>query len=171
MKSLYLTGFMGSGKTTIGKLLAEKLALPVIDTDQFIEEQLQKTIREIFETEGEEQFREYEEQFLKMIPTENNIITTGGGIILKNENRTWMRKNGTVIYLHCEPEEIMKRLASDETRPLLDGDKQKNILSIFAKRSEYYDDADFKIDTTGKSPVEIVLEIEQLIKADPSRRY
>lgn len=164
MKTLYLTGFMGSGKTTIGKLLAEKLALPVVDTDKFIEENLNKTVREIFETEGEDRFREYEHQFLNVIPTENTIVTTGGGIILKKENRDWMRNNGTIIYLHCEPEEILKRLADDNTRPLLDGDKQKNIQSIFTERLSYYNDADIKIDTTKKTPAEIVLEIEQMIK-------
>lgn len=171
MKSLYLTGFMGSGKTTIGKLLAEKLSLPVIDTDQFIEKELHKTIREIFETEGETRFREYEHQFLKQIPTENKIVTTGGGIILKSENREWMRKNGIVIYLHCDPEEIMHRLAGDNTRPLLDGDKQKNILAIFTERSKSYQDADYIVDTTGKKPTEIVLEIEQLIKVNESGGY
>lgn len=164
MKTLYLTGFMGSGKTTIGKLLAEKLALPVIDTDQFIEEKLNKSVREIFETEGEDCFREFEHQFLKMIPTENTVVTTGGGIVLKKENRDWMRSNGTIIYLHCEPEEILKRLSDDNTRPLLDGDKQKNIQSIFVKRISYYNDSDIKIDTTKKTPQEIVLEIEQMIK-------
>lgn len=164
MKSIYLTGFMGSGKTTIGKLLSEKLTLPVVDTDHFIEEKLNKSIRNIFETEGEKKFREYEQYFLTFISTENTIITTGGGIVIKNENRAWMRENGTVIYLHCDPEEIMNRLAGDSTRPLLDGDKQKNILSIFVERTNYYQDADFIVDTTGKDPSDIVLEIEQLIK-------
>jgi shikimate kinase len=164
MKTIYLTGFMGSGKTTIGKLLSEKLSLPVIDTDQVIEEKLNKTIREVFETEGENKFREYEHKFLKLMPTENTIVTTGGGIILRKENRDWMRQSGLVIYLHCDPEEILKRLADDQTRPLLDGDKKKNVLSIFSDRSPFYHDADFKVDTTHKTPEEIVFEIEQLIK-------
>ena len=164
MKSIFLTGFMGSGKTTIGKLLAEKLSLPVVDTDHVIEEKLNKTIREIFETEGENQFREYEHQFLEMMPTENTIVTTGGGIILRKENRDWMRKHGVVVYLHCEPEEILNRLAGDQTRPLLDGDKKKNVLSIFTERTPFYHDTDFKVDTTNKTPEEIVLEIENLIK-------
>ena len=164
MKSIFLTGFMGSGKTTIGKLLSEKLSLPVIDTDHVIEEKLNKTIRDIFETEGENKFREYEHQFLEMMPTENMIITTGGGIILRKENRDWMKKNGVVVYLHCEPEEILNRLEGDQTRPLLDGDKKKNVLSIFTERSPFYHEADFKVDTTNKTPKEVVLEIEQLIK-------
>lgn len=164
MKSIFLTGFMGSGKTTIGKLLAEKLLLPVIDTDHVIEEKLNKTIRELFETEGENKFREYEHQFLKMMPTENTIVTTGGGIILRKENRDWMRKHGMIVYLHCEPEEILNRLTGDQSRPLLDGDKKKNVLSIFAERTPFYHDADFKVDTTNKTPEEIVLEIENLIK-------
>lgn len=163
MKSIFLTGFMGSGKTTIGKLLAEKLSLPVIDTDHVIEEKLNKTIREIFETEGENKFREYEHQFLEMMPTENMIITTGGGIILRKENRDWMKNNGMVIYLHCDPEKILQRLAGDQSRPLLDGDKQKNVLSIFKERSPLYHEADFKVDTTTKTPEEIVLKIERLI--------
>ncbi len=154
---------MGSGKTTIGKLLSEKLSLPVMDTDHVIEEKLNKTIREIFDTEGENKFREYEHQFLTMMPTDDMIITTGGGIILRKENRDWMRKNGRVIYLHCDPEEILKRLDGDESRPLLDGDKKKNVLTIFSERSSFYHDADFKVDTTNKTPEEIVLEIANLI--------
>ncbi|NSL50357.1 shikimate kinase [Calidifontibacillus erzurumensis] len=164
MKSLFLTGFMGSGKTTIGKQLAEKLSLPVIDTDEFIENQLNKTIREIFETEGEKKFREYEKHFLKLVPTENTIVTTGGGIILAEENRAWMREKGYVIYLHCEPDEIIRRLKDDQTRPLLDGDKENNIRTIFSQRLPLYNEADLKIDTMNKNPDEIVEEIEQLIK-------
>lgn len=164
MKSIYLTGFMGSGKTTVGKLIADKWGIPVIDTDQFIEKQRNKSIREIFEVEGESQFRKYEEQYLKLLPTENSIITTGGGIILNKENRKWMKDHGIVIYLHCEPMEILKRLEQDTTRPLLDGDKQTNIKSIFIERIELYKDAHHIIDTTNKIPNNIVTEIEKIVE-------
>lgn len=164
MKSIYLTGFMGSGKTTIGRLLAEKWGIPAVDTDQFIEKQRNKTIREIFEVEGESQFREYEQHYLKLLPTEDSIITTGGGIILNKENQKWMKDNGIVIYLHCDPDEILKRLEQDTTRPLLDGDKQANVYSIYLDRIALYKDAHHIIDTTDKTPNQIVAEIEHLIE-------
>lgn len=164
MKSIYLTGFVGSVKTTVGRLLGEKLNLPVIDTDEHIEKVLNKSIREIFEMEGEEQFRQYEHHFLKLLPTENSIIITDGGIILKKENRQWMSSNGIVIYLHCDPEAIVKRLEEDTMRPLLDGDKRSKIMTIFTERLHYYNGTHYKINMAEKNPNEIVNEIQKLIK-------
>lgn len=163
MKSIFLTGFMGSGKTTIGRLLSEELNLPVVDTDQYIEKQLNKTIREIFEKEGEEKFRTYEHHFLKTLTVKDTIITTGGGIVLNPKNRKWMKDHGIVIYLHCDLEEIFQRLEQDTTRPLLDGDKQQNIKRIYMERIDLYREAHYTIDTTSQIPAQIVTKIKQLI--------
>ncbi|MGQ0415199.1 shikimate kinase, partial [Bacillus sp. HC-TM] len=91
MKSIYITGYMGAGKTTIGKALSKELHMDVIDTDQKIEEKQEKAIRDIFAEEGEMAFREYESEMLRALPVHNVIITTGGGIIERAENRKWMK--------------------------------------------------------------------------------
>ncbi|MBN8208247.1 shikimate kinase [Bacillus sp. NTK071] len=164
MKAIYLTGFMGSGKTTIAEKLSFELAVPAIDTDDHVEEVTGKAIQDIFSSEGEEAFRKYESQSLETLPNKNVIISTGGGIILKEQNREYMRKHGTVIYLHCEPEEILKRLEGDSSRPLLAGDnKQVKVQSIFSERLPLYREAHFEIDTTNRSVSEIANEIQGII--------
>ncbi|TKD70091.1 shikimate kinase [Pseudalkalibacillus hwajinpoensis] len=164
MKAIYLTGFMGSGKTTVAEKLSFELAVPAIDTDHQVEEVTGKAIPDIFSSEGEEAFRKYETESLKTIPNKNVVISTGGGIILKKQNREFMRKHGTVIYLHCEPEEILKRLEGDSSRPLLSGEnRQAKIQSIFSERLPLYREAHFEIDTTNRSVSEIANEIQGFI--------
>ena len=164
MKAIYLTGFMGAGKTTIGKELAAKLALPVYDTDQEIEKREGKTIASIFAVEGESRFRELESQMLKELPKEDCIITTGGGIILKEENRNWLKENGLSVYLHCDPDEIAKRLENDETRPLLSGERKKELHELFYSRLPLYREAEWTLETTGKTVSYIIDEIIRRIK-------
>jgi shikimate kinase len=165
MKSIYLIGLMGSGKTTIGKALGLSLNLPVIDSDEEISRMLGKTITEIFEVEGEASFRLLEAECLRRLPVEDSIITTGGGIILCEGNRKWMQENGMVILLAASPEEILKRLEGDNTRPLLIGDRKTNVLKILSERMPLYlDAANFTIETTGKSVEVIVEELLQRLK-------
>lgn len=118
MQAIYITGFMGAGKTTIGKALSDKLGIPVVDTDQRIEEKHGKLIRDIFAEEGEISFRQYESAMLQALPTSDIIITTGGGIVESTNNRQWMSENGIVVYLYCDPYVIAERLSEDTTRPL-----------------------------------------------------
>ncbi|MBA2878990.1 shikimate kinase [Anoxybacillus kamchatkensis] len=165
MRAIYLTGFMGAGKTTIGQRLGEVLQLPVIDTDAYIEQQVGKTITEIFEEEGEEAFRTYERETLKKLPTEHVIITTGGGIVIQEENRQFMREHGIVIYLHCELHELFRRLADDTTRPLLMENKQKQIKQLFEQRIPWYREAHMTIDTTNRTIDDIVENIVSLLKS------
>lgn len=164
MKAIYLTGFMGAGKSTVGKQLAGRLGLPVIDTDEWIEKEKKKSISAIFAEEGEKAFRDYERHALESLPTDNIIITTGGGIVIQECNRNWMKKKGIVIYLHCEANEIYRRLQSDTTRPLLAKNKQENIKKILGERLSYYKEADIVIDTTGKEIENIVDEIMKMVK-------
>jgi shikimate kinase len=164
VKAIYLTGFMGAGKTTIGKKLGNVLQLPVIDTDEYIERQAGKSIADIFAEEGEETFRMYERQVLKMLPTENVIITTGGGMVIQAENREWMKTNGTVVYLHCDVDELVRRLEHDSSRPLLSENKRMQIERLFRERLPFYKEATVTIDTTGKSIDETVAEIVAVLK-------
>lgn len=164
MNAIYLTGFMGSGKTTVASALADELSLPVIDTDEQIVTKKGKDIPQIFEQEGEEAFRNYETEVLEELPVENIIISTGGGIILKERNRELMNRNGTVIYLHCDPYEIVRRLEGDSSRPLLEGENRKEkIENIFSKRLPLYREAQIEINTTAKSINDITNEIKTLI--------
>ncbi|MCP8967095.1 shikimate kinase [Ectobacillus ponti] len=164
MKTLYITGFMGAGKTTIGKAMGELWQVPVLDTDQEVERKWGKTVREMFEQEGEGVFRSRETEMLQALPCQDAIITTGGGIVGKEENRQWMKRNGTVLYLYCDPELIAERLREDTTRPLLQQDNLDAFFSLFRARQPLYEEADIQIDTTGKSIAAIVAEIEEKIK-------
>lgn len=155
---------MGAGKTTIGKALSSVLHIPVIDTDQRIEEKTKKIIRDIFSEEGEDVFRKYESEVLQLLPTKDCIITTGGGIVEKAENRQWMKEHGTLIYLYCDPYVIAERIAGDTTRPLFQKENIPSFIEKFEKRQAYYEEAVLKIETTNKSIETIVQEIQTQIK-------
>jgi shikimate kinase len=164
MKAIYLTGFMGAGKSTIGRELGKALNLPVIDTDDFIEKTREKIIKDIFETEGESAFRSYEREALKELPIENVIITTGGGMVIQQENREWMRSHGTVFYLHCDFSIIAERLKHDTSRPLFDQEQLNKTKKLYQDRLPLYQEAHYTIDTTTKEISDIVSEIVKLIK-------
>ncbi|EEL49350.1 MULTISPECIES: shikimate kinase [Bacillus cereus group] len=165
MKSIYITGYMGAGKTTIGRVLSEHLHMPVVDTDQKIEEKQGKTIRDIFTREGENTFRQYESEVMRSLPTSNVIITTGGGIVERAENRQWMKENGTVVYLYCDPYVIAERLSGDTTRPLFQKDNIEAFVAKFEGRRAFYEEAMIQVDTTNKSVQEITEEILHKINA------
>jgi len=165
MKAIYVTGFMGAGKTTVGKQLAERLQLRVIDTDRMIEEIQGKSITHIFAEDGETTFRMYEKEILKILPTDDIVITTGGGIVIQKENREWMRENGIVIYLHCELEEIFRRLAHDNTRPLLKQNKKEEIRRLLLERLPYYKEANITVNTTKLTVQEVVDNIVKRLKS------
>jgi shikimate kinase len=169
MKALYIVGFMGSGKTTVGAELAKRLNVPVVDTDHYIEQQAGRTITDIFAEEGEEKFRLFETAVLEQLPTNNIIITTGGGLFMKEVNRQWMKANGTVIYLHCDLEEIWARLQNDHTRPLLQHQSFEKAKELYEWRQPFYAQADIIIDTTGKQIAHICNEILSLIKDEAPR--
>lgn len=163
VKAIYITGFMGAGKTTVGRALGEKMNLPVFDSDEWIIKKEQRSIEEIFKEKGEPYFRKIETNILQSLPTENAIITTGGGIILKEENRVFMKKNGTVIFLDCRPEVIFERLKEDDSRPLLSGNKMKEIKTRLKERLPLYKEADYTVDTSFLNVNEIVEQIVQFM--------
>jgi len=162
--NIVLEGFMGSGKSTVSELLSEELMLELIDTDEVIEDTEGRTINEIFETEGEASFREMETDLLEAIDSDHwreFVISLGGGMPVKEENRELLRKIGKVVYLRAKPETIFERVKDDDKRPLLKTeDPLAKIEELLEKRAAFYEDvADMIIDTDSKSPLEITKEI------------
>ena len=126
--NIFLVGLMGSGKTTIGKIIAKKLNYKFIDSDALIEEKTGVKVPLIFEYEGESGFRKRETKILSEIIKMNSIVlATGGGIILSKTNRQLISESSVVIYLNATIKELVKRLANDKNRPLIQNvDKEKN---------------------------------------------
>ena len=165
--NIILCGFMGSGKSTIGKLLAKKLNRNFIDLDDYIVEKRKMKISEIFEKFGEENFRKSETQAVKNVSKlENHIISLGGGTVINHNNVEILKSSGKIIMLDIEPEEVYKRLKNDKSRPLLQTeDKLKAINDMMNKRLPYYNDAaDIKIIVNGKQKEEVLEEILKIIE-------
>lgn len=159
MKAIYLTGFMGTGKTTIGRALGEKLNLPVYDTDEYIVKKTEKEIKEIFNEWGEEAFRDLETEVLQTLSLKNIIITTGGGLPVRKQNREWMKTHGTIVFLHTDLDVIFERLQQDKQRPLALNASKSDLAELYASRKYAYDDCSLMIDTTAKEIVDITEEI------------
>src|SRR5690554_714972 len=150
---------MGSGKSTVGRELARKMAYPFVDTDEEIERKAKKSIPEIFEEHGEKYFRRLEEEVLSEI-IENNeemVISTGGGIVLSEGNRRILREKTITILLQAGVEELYNRLKDETNRPLLAVENpQEEIKRLLEEREEYYNTADIKVNTDGLQVAEIV---------------
>jgi len=164
-----LVGMMGSGKSTLGKILADKLHYKFIDLDTEIEKQAKKTITEIFDSEGEKKFRELETDCLKqqLSSTDKIILACGGGCFITEENRENLINKSLTIYLEASPDTLFSRLEKDKSRPLLqeDGKLKDKIDSILAKRIKYYELADCKINTDNNNEAEIIAQILSKINA------
>lgn len=166
--NVVLIGFMGSGKTTVGRELAEKLQFSFIDTDQYIEDQAGMKISDIFERQGEDAFRALENRVLEKIAgMERTVVATGGGLPLREENRVFLRKTGMVIYLKASEQTIWERLAGDHTRPLLSGENPREKIHVLqTKRAPIYQcAADRVVSVDGRKVGEIAKEIEIIIKS------
>jgi shikimate kinase len=161
MKNIALTGFMGTGKTEVGKALARKLGYAFVDVDSEIEKKRGMTIAGIFSRDGEPAFREIEKEAVREISRGDRlIISTGGGAVLKQENMDNLRKKGVIVCLTASAETIMARTRSSDDRPLLSvQDPYARIQELLAARQPYYEKADIMVDTEGKSPLEIADEI------------
>ena len=157
--NIYLIGMMGSGKSTVGKTLSEKMNKPFIDLDSEIENRTGKNISEIFDTDGEEQFRKMETKQLKQYS--ESIVACGGGIILKDENREFINGNGATILLTASIEELSHRLSDSGNRPLLaDNNTEEALTKLWLERQlNYLNTADLTIQTDGKNPEQLTEEI------------
>jgi len=158
--NIFLIGYRGSGKTTLGKILSEKLKMKFVDTDELIVERENKTIPEIFSKLGEKYFREIETKVLQdVIKNDNQVISTGGGIILSELNRNLIKNNGVCIYLKVDPKISYQRIYNDKNRPPLTNlSPLEEIIYVMNYRSKFYQEtAHLTIDTG-------ILNIEQCIE-------
>ncbi len=158
-----LIGFMGAGKTTVGRCLSGKTGYPLLDTDCLIEEQAGMTVSRIFKDFGEEEFRRLETETVKSLLDRAGdwVLSVGGGLPLREENRELLRRAGKVIYLKARPGTVLDRLKGDTTRPLLrGGDVRERVESLMAFRGPVYEStAHMTVDTDGRSPEDISDEI------------
>jgi len=162
MKNIVLIGFMGTGKTTIGRLLAGRLKRPFIDTDKRVEYECSLPISEIFSQFGEDYFRQKEKDVILQVSRYHNvIIATGGGVVLSPENMKRLKKNGIIIALTASSETILERTGRRSNRPLLVDviSRQQVVDQLLEERDELYQRADFSIDTTRSSPQHVITEI------------
>lgn len=166
--NIILIGYMGSGKTTLGKKLSFRERIAFLDTDKMIEQKQGKAVSEIFDEEGENAFRQMETDCLKEIMgySDRYIISVGGGLPLKEENRMLLKELGTVLYLRARPDTIYGRLKNDTTRPLLRGDDPEGkIRTMIQIRGPVYEEAaDVIIDVDEKGYETLIGEIIDLVK-------
>jgi shikimate kinase len=170
--SIALVGYRGSGKSTIGKRLADRLWQKFVDTDDLVTKQAGKSIKEIFETQGEADFRELEAQVVaEVCNLQDHVIALGGGAVLREENRKAIKAAGLkVIYLRCEAEELHKRIHADPataaTRPPLThlGGSVEEIRALLAEREPVYRSVmTGELDVTNLSPQDAVVYIARLV--------
>lgn len=159
-KNIVLIGFMGSGKSTVGRELHQRLGYPLIDMDKMIEESMGKKIAEIFKEEGEAAFRDFETLQLLEITKQTDkrqIISTGGGVVIRPENRSLLRKLGYVVWLSAPEDVIYERTSRTQDRPLLNHmDARERITAMLEEREPWYrETAHLKIDTGGLDSKEI----------------
>ena len=161
MKNIVLVGFMGTGKTRVGKLLATQLKRQRLCLDDMIEWKVGKPIAKIFQEDGEKFFREIESEIVKAASHDKNVvIDAGGGVVVDMNNIKRLKEHGIVICLIARPEVIYERTKGSIHRPLLNTpDPVSSIRELLSKREEYYRGADYTVDTSDISPEEIVSKI------------
>lgn len=168
MNNIILVGFMGTGKSVVGKKLAIKLKRDFVELDNMIELKEKMPIKDIFEKKGEPYFRQIEKEAVKEASSRKDIvISAGGGAIIDEENLKALKNSGTIICLKASPETILKRTKDLKTRPLLNvPDPRKQIEELLKKREPYYNKTDFSIETDNLSIDEVVkgiLDIQSII--------
>lgn len=164
-KNIILVGFMGCGKTTVGKILAARLGKKFIDMDTLIEERTGKAISQIFAENGEPVFRRIERNLVvELAEGSNQVIAAGGGIILNPLNITDFSRSGRVICLMASEEVIFRRVSSSSARPLLEnGDKMQKIRQLFASRRPLYESIRDRVDTSDMTPEEVAQTVIRML--------
>jgi len=167
MKNIVLVGFMGTGKSVVGKRLAKELKMRFISTDDIIEDMEKRPIAEIFAKSGEPYFRKVEKEVISQAAdSENVVIAAGGGAVLDEENIAILKKKGIVVCLNAAPEAVYERTKKHKHRPLLNvDDPVSKIKELMDKRAPYYAKADYQINTSGMSVPEVVKEIIKITNA------
>ncbi len=167
MNHIILIGFMGAGKTTLGRRLARALRLTFTDTDDCIVARVGMPVTAIFDQYGEDYFRELETEMLQELLEEKErcVVSVGGGLPMREENQFYLKRLGLVVYLRAGVQTLMGRLGRDKSRPMLKGgDLRSKIEELMAIRQDTYEKtADLIIDTDGKDFERLILEISEKI--------
>jgi shikimate kinase len=165
-RPLILTGFMGSGKSSVGRVLAQHLSCPFVDLDREIVAVSGRSINDIFAQDGEQAFRSIESICLQQVLKAGlAVIATGGGVVISAENRSLMRTCGIVVNLDVSLSHVLQRLDGATDRPLFNGiDAANRVKSLMETRKQFYADADIRIDTDGKSVEDVAAEILGFMK-------
>jgi shikimate kinase len=166
MSHVFLIGFMGAGKSTVSRLVADKLGRPCIDLDDAIESAAGRSVREIFEDVGETEFRELESaQLSALVGAEPSVVACGGGIVVRDENRSALKRMGLVVYLKVSAGETLARVGADGTRPLLSGPGGVIAATrlLEARESLYTAVADVIVDTVGRTPEDVASTVVSAI--------
>lgn len=162
-RGIVLCGFMGTGKTTVGRLLADQLALPFVDLDAELEARFAQPIARVFASLGEAAFREAEHALCAELADDPlpRIIATGGGAVLRCSNRDLLARAGRLVLLRARPETLLERLRADATRPLLQGseDVATRIAELLEARCAAYASLPLAVDTDGRTPGEVAAAV------------
>jgi shikimate kinase len=168
LENIVLVGPMGSGKTTVGRRLADELGCDFFDSDHEIIDKTGVSIEHIFDIEGEIGFRNRESQMLSGLSQKSGaVIATGGGIVLRAENRSLLQQSGIVVYLASSIGQLLKRTSKSKNRPILEKslNREKTIRDILSAREAYYREVSvLEIDTTGKQLHEVIEVIKQYVQ-------
>ncbi|WP_347487668.1 shikimate kinase [Desulfoscipio sp. XC116] len=167
-KNIILIGFMGTGKSSLGRRLARRLGYKFVDTDSAIEEITGKTVEQIFRKDGEIRFRSEEKLLVRKLSGQSGlVVATGGGMVLEQENVDLLKQNGVLICLRAEPEVILKRVKNKKRRPLLSrGDLLENIIKLTKERESAYEIADFSVDTSRLTFDEVLNQIRKFLQQE-----
>lgn len=180
-KIIYLTGFMGSGKSTVGPILANTLGWQFYDLDTVIEKKSDKTVKEIFELYGENHFRNIEtETLIELSVKDKVIVALGGGTIASDKNISILKQTGIIIYLKMSPQSALLRLKFKRNRPVLFTDLEENfsnedllkrISELYEKRKIYYDQSDIVIDTDGIPVGRTIDKLARIVQREIKRNH
>lgn len=167
MKNVVLIGFMGTGKTRVGQMVARRLGYKFVDTDDLIVRKTGMPISEIFAKFGEPHFRDIEQQIVAEVAAQDSqVIATGGGVPIREKNIRNLRRNGLLFCLNASPEVIEKRTSNDNSRPLLyTNNRLRQIEELLEARKPFYSAADYQIDTTNKTASRVAEEIIRLYRS------
>lgn len=170
--NIALIGFMGTGKTSVGRLVAEQLRFDYLDTDEMIQSATGKTIAEIFSRDGEAAFRALEEKVVEEISTRSkSVISTGGGLPVNPKNLARLKSHALVVCLWASPEKIWERVKNQSHRPLLhDESPQKKIRELLAARKPFYKKADVLLNTELRSLREVAQQVVHQFRLESARR-
>ena len=170
--NIALIGFMGTGKTSVGRLVAEQLHFDYLDTDELIQSRTGRPIVEIFSTDGEAAFRKMEQELVgELAARTKTVIATGGGLPMNPQNLVSLKTHALVVCLWASPEKIWERVKNQTHRPLLhDADPQKKIRELLAAREPFYRQADVLLNTELRSVREVTQQVAHQFRLEASRR-